>query len=56
MPFFSRPRHSTAIERRPVGYLPPSVSSGYHAEFTKIVVRSIPILLTTIHTYNCKEW
>ena len=22
MPFFSRPRHSTAIERRPVGYLP----------------------------------
>jgi len=23
---------------------------------TKIVIRSIPILLTTIHTYNCKEW
>jgi hypothetical protein len=22
MPFFSRPRHSTAVERRPVGYLP----------------------------------
>ena len=22
MPFFSRPRHSTSIERRPVGYLP----------------------------------
>jgi hypothetical protein len=22
MPFFSRPRHSTAFERRPVGYLP----------------------------------
>ena len=21
-PFFSRPRHSTAVERRPVGYLP----------------------------------
>ena len=24
--------------------------------FTKIVIRSIPILLTTIHTYDCKEW
>jgi hypothetical protein len=23
---------------------------------TKIVIRSIPILLTTIHTYECKEW
>jgi hypothetical protein len=23
---------------------------------TKVVIRSIPILLTTIHTYNCKEW
>ena len=23
---------------------------------TKIVVRSIPILLTTNHTYDCKEW
>jgi hypothetical protein len=23
---------------------------------TKIVIRSIPISLTTIHTYNCKEW
>ena len=23
MPFFSRPRHSTAVERRPVDYLPP---------------------------------
>ena len=22
MPFFSKPRHSTAVERRPVGYLP----------------------------------
>jgi len=22
MPFFSRPRHSTVVERRPVGYLP----------------------------------
>ena len=22
MPFFSRPRHSTAVERQPVGYLP----------------------------------
>ena len=23
---------------------------------TKIVIISIPILLTTIHTYDCKEW
>jgi len=23
---------------------------------TKTVIRSIPILLTTIHTYGCKEW
>jgi len=23
---------------------------------TKIVIRSIPILLTTIHTYDCNEW
>jgi len=23
---------------------------------TKIVIRSITILLTTIHTYDCKEW
>jgi len=23
---------------------------------TKIVIRSIPVLLTTIHTYDCKEW
>jgi len=23
---------------------------------TKIVIRRIPILLTTIHTYDCKEW
>jgi hypothetical protein len=32
MPFFSRPRHSTTVERRPVGYMC-SASSGYHAEF-----------------------
>ena len=23
---------------------------------TKIVISSVPILLTTIHTYDCKEW
>jgi len=23
---------------------------------TNIVIRSIPILLTTIHTYDCKDW
>ena len=34
---------------------PRSASSGYHAEFTKIVIRSIPVL-TTIHTYDSKEW
>jgi hypothetical protein len=50
MPFFSRPRHSTAVERRPVGYL---LAFGFS---TKVVIRSIPILLTTIHTYDCKEW
>jgi hypothetical protein len=46
MSFFSRPRHSTAVERRPVGYLPAFgffrlprgvprrlLSEAYHAEF-----------------------
>jgi hypothetical protein len=33
MPFFSRPRHSTAVERRPVGYLSAFGFFGYHAEF-----------------------
>jgi len=23
---------------------------------TKIVISSLPVLLTTIHTYDCKEW
>ena len=23
---------------------------------TKIVIRNIPIFLTTVHTYDCKEW
>jgi len=23
---------------------------------TKIVIRSMPTVLTTIHTYDCKEW
>jgi hypothetical protein len=55
MPFFSRPQHSTAIERRPVGYLPPFGFFRLSCSSTKIVIRSIPILLT-IHTYNCKEW
>jgi hypothetical protein len=57
MPFFSRPRHSTAVERRPVGYLP---AFGFfrlpRGVPRKIVIRSIPNLLTTIHTYDCKEW
>jgi hypothetical protein len=34
-----------------VRLLPATTSSS-----TKIVIRSIPILLTTIHTYDCKEW
>ena len=33
MPFFSRSHHSTAVERRHVGYLPAFVFFGYHAEF-----------------------
>jgi hypothetical protein len=37
------------------GIFPLSASSGYHTEL-KIVIRSIPILLTTIHTYDCKVW
>jgi hypothetical protein len=51
MALFSRPRHSTAVERLPVGYLP---AFGFFRS-TKIVIRSIPILLTTIHTYDCKK-
>jgi hypothetical protein len=35
MPFFSRPRHSTAVERRPVAYLPEFGFFGYHTEFHK---------------------
>jgi hypothetical protein len=34
-----------------VQLLPATVRSS-----TKIAIRSIPILLTTIHTYDCKEW
>jgi hypothetical protein len=33
-----------------------SASSGYYAEFHEIFIRNIPVLLTTIHTYGCKEW
>ena len=50
--------HGTA--RRPRDGLwatcPLSVSSVTTRSSTKIVIRSIPILLTTIHTYDCKEW
>jgi len=89
MPFFSWPRHSTAVKRRPVGYLPAfgffrlprgvprrvlseayqyssqrsthaTVKSGKSTlqkrRSTKIVIRNIPILLSTIHTYDCREW
>jgi hypothetical protein len=57
MPFFSRPWHSMAVERWPVGYmlafklLPANTWSS-----KKIVIRKIPNFLTTIHTYDCKEW
>ena len=43
MPFFSRSRHRTSVERRPVGYCPFSASSGYHAEIHEVVIRRIPI-------------
>ena len=36
MPFFSKPRHSTSVERRPVGFLSRSASSGYHTEFHEV--------------------
>ena len=51
MSFFSRPRHSTAVGL-PISFrlLPTTTRS-----CTKIVIRSIPILLTTIHTYDCKS-
>jgi hypothetical protein len=58
MPFFSRPRHSTAVERRPVGYLP---AFGFFR-----LPRGVPRRLLSeahhsssqrsIHTYDCKEW
>jgi hypothetical protein len=53
MPFFSRPRHNTAVERRLVDYVhafPATTRSS-----TKIVIRSIPVLLTTIHTNDWKQ-
>jgi hypothetical protein len=52
MPFFSRPRHRTAcgLPAR-VRLLPATTRSS-----TKIVIRSIPVILTTIRTYDCKEW
>ena len=42
MSFFSRPRHSMAVERRHVG-CQRSSSSGYHAEYHEAVIRRIPI-------------
>ena len=45
MPFFSRPRLPARVR-----LLPATTRSS-----TKIVIRSIPILLTTIHTYDCKD-
>jgi hypothetical protein len=58
MPFFSRPRHSMAVERRPVGYLP---AFGFFR-----LPRGVPRSLLSeayqfssqrsIPTYDCKEW
>jgi hypothetical protein len=57
MQFFSRPWQSTAVERRPVGYLHAFGFFRLPCRVPrKIVIRSIPILLTTIHTYDSKEW
>jgi hypothetical protein len=53
MPFFSRTRHSTAVDRRPVGYLWLLLATTPSS--TNIVTKSIPILLTTIRTYDCKS-
>ena len=52
MPFSSRPRHTTAcgLPAR-VRLLPATTRSS-----TKIVIRSIPVILTTNHTYDCKDW
>jgi len=45
-------RRETACERPArVRLLPATTRSS-----TKIVIRSIPFLLTTIHTHDCKEW
>ena len=43
MPFFSRPRHSMAVEKSLWTNCPRSASSGYHAEFHEVVIRRIPI-------------
>jgi hypothetical protein len=49
-------QHSTAVETAcglpaRVRLLPATTWSSM-----KIIIRSIPILLTMIHTYDCKEW
>jgi hypothetical protein len=59
MPFFSRPRHRTAVERRPVGdrphvrLLPATTRSS-----TKVVIRSIPISDAggQCETKQCLSW
>jgi len=52
LPCRSRPRRETACgQSARVRLLPITTRSS-----TKIVIRSIPILLTTIHIYDCKEW
>jgi hypothetical protein len=59
MPFFSRPWHSMAIEGQLVDYLP---AFGFFRlpsrvpRSLKFVIRSIPLPLTTTHTYDRKEW
>jgi len=57
MPFFSRPRHSTAVGRRPVGYLP---TFGFfrlpRGVSRRLLSEAYHSPLTPIHTYDCKEW
>jgi hypothetical protein len=57
MPFFSRPRHSTAVERRPVGYPP---AFGFfrlpRGVPRRLLSEALAFLLTTIHTCDGKEW
>jgi hypothetical protein len=56
MPFFSRQRHSTAVERQPVGYLLAFVFFRLPCGVPRRLLSEAYQLFTTIHTYDCKEW